>query len=117
MPLAMIHFISGEHPGHDLPEPGRPVDPGFGGGVPVPPKPWPPLPPDASNKPIELPPDTIWPGVPVFPVTPSHPIALPPGSIWPPLPPSVPPGKAIALIAISGVGWRWAVIEIPQPKK
>jgi hypothetical protein len=30
-------------PGHDLPE--HPIDPGFGGGVPVPPSVWPPLPP------------------------------------------------------------------------
>jgi hypothetical protein len=54
--------------------------------------------------------------LPIHPVGPSNPIAIPPGTVWPPLPPSVPAGKAIVLVAISGVGYRWAVLDIPQPK-
>jgi hypothetical protein len=61
-------------------------------------------------------PPTIWPGVPIHPASPSHPIALPPGSVWPPLPPTVTPGKALALVVIFGVGFRWVVIDVAQPK-
>jgi hypothetical protein len=36
--------------------------------------------------------------------------------VWPPLPPSIPAGKAIALVWISGVGYRYTVIDIPENK-
>jgi hypothetical protein len=64
--------------------------------------------------------------LPVYPIDPEHPDQglppevppglpeLPPGAVWPPLPPSVPPGKALAVIYISGVGSRWAVIDVPE---
>jgi hypothetical protein len=32
--------------------------------------------------------------------------------VWPPLPPDVPSGKALALVAIEGVGYRYVVIQI-----
>jgi hypothetical protein len=96
----------GSYPGRPdqgLPWPGRPVDPGYGveeGGG------------EAGQ-------------LPIYPVDPEHPEVtppmvppglpeLPPGTVWPPLPPSVPPGKAIAVIWISGVGSRYAVIDIPE---
>jgi hypothetical protein len=81
--------------------PGRPVDPGYGieeggtGQLPV----WP-VDPESPDQ--GLPPE-VPPGLP----------ELPPGTVWPPLPPSVPPGKALAVIYISGVGSRWAVLDIP----
>jgi hypothetical protein len=94
------------HPGH-LPARGRPVDPGYGveegsgeaGQLPV----WP-LDPEH--------PDTGLPPVPGHPLPPIDP---PPGTIWPPLPPSVPAGKALVLVFISGVGYRYAVLTIPEP--
>jgi|SRR5580692_1009690 hypothetical protein len=104
-------------PPHVWPRPpggGLPVDPswGVGGGRPggtPPDRPdhglpiWPSIPgkPDNSLPPVE--------GVDPPPTDP------PPGTIWPPLPPNIPPGKAIALVAISGVGYRYAVITIPTP--
>jgi hypothetical protein len=88
-----------------------------------PPSVWPPLPPDASNKPIELPPlvpsgPGVWPPRPIFAPGPGGGDTLPvePGTIWPPLPPEVPPGKVLALVGISGLGWRWAVLTVPTPK-
>jgi hypothetical protein len=113
----------GEHPGHGLPgvpgspghpghlpgRPGyggRPTDPGYGieegggesGQLPV----WP-LDPEH--------PDTGLPPVPGHPLPPIDP---PPGTIWPPLPPSVPAGKALVLVFISGVGYRYTVVTIPE---
>jgi hypothetical protein len=85
------------HPGNGLPRP--PVFPG--NDLPQPP-------PDASNKPIVLPPPPVV-GVPVFPGLGLP--EIPPGTIWPPLPPYLPGGKVIVLVAISGVGWRWAVLD------
>lgn len=94
------------HPGHLPARPSRPVDPGYGieeGGdetaeqLPV----WP-LDPEH--------PDTGLPPVPGQPLPPSDP---PPGTIWPPLPPGIPEGKAIVLVAISGVGYRYVVVDIP----
>jgi hypothetical protein len=101
-----------QRPPHVWPRPpsgGLPVDPGWGVGT-RPPRPdhglpiWPVVPgkPDNSLPPVE--------GVEPPPTDP------PPGTIWPPLPPSVPPGKAIVLVAISGVGYRYAVITIPPVK-
>ena len=126
-----------DRPGQGLPE--QPVDPGFGGGFPghihrpghdlpnAPVRPGhdlpgqggerpdaglPPLPPDPARpgNPIVLPPE-ISNGLPVHPVTPGNDLPVPPGVIWPPLPPNVPQGKALVLVAISGVGKRWAVID------
>jgi hypothetical protein len=74
-------------PGHDLPQ----------------------LPPDPArpSQPIALPPQSG--NLPVYPVPPGT--TIPPGVIWPPLGPGAPQGKALALVAISGVGYRWAVID------
>src|SRR4029077_18137106 len=85
-------------PGGPYPTPG-PVPPGGGpshGQLPSPPVEH--LPPQAGQ-------------LPIYPATPSHPIALPPGVIWPPLGPQVPQGKALAVIFISGFGYRWTVID------
>jgi hypothetical protein len=116
-----------DRPGHLPSRPGRPIDPGFGWG--------------GGEHPGNRPPGSwggrpVDPGygvegggeaghLPVFPVDPEHPEVmppmvppgipeLPPGSIWPPLPPSIPPGKAVVAIYISGVGSRWAVVDIPE---
>ena len=93
------------HPGHLPARPGRPTDPGYGvdeggeaGQLPV----WP-LDPEH--------PDTGLPPVPGHPLPPIDP---PPGTIWPPLPPSVPAGKALVLVFISGIGYRYAVVTIPE---
>jgi hypothetical protein len=132
-------------PGQGLPRPPRPTDPDWGleegGGIwggpgrpPRPPHVWP-RPPGGG-----LPVDPGWGiggrwperpshGLPIFPSIPGKPdnslppvegegpppTDPPPGTIWPPLPPGVPGGKAIALVAISGVGYRYVVITIPPP--
>jgi hypothetical protein len=89
----------GERPGHLPSYGGRPIDPGYGveegGEIGI----WP-VPPEGG----------ALPGVPGQPLPPVDP---PPGTIWPPLPPSIPAGKAVALVAISGVGYRYVVITIP----
>jgi hypothetical protein len=90
-----------DRPGHLPSRPGwGGVDPGYGvdeeAGIPV-------YPVDPEQPDQGLPPE-VPPGIP----------ELPPGSIWPPLPPSIPPGKALAVIYISGVGARWAVIDVPE---
>ena len=115
-------------PGHLPARPGRPVDPGYGWGGERPSHPIAP----GGGRPVD-------PGygvdieggggagqLPVWPVDPDHPIAPPspghplppvdppPGAVWPPLPPSVPEGKVIALVAISGVGYRYVVLEVPE---
>jgi hypothetical protein len=116
------HIWGGGRPDQGLPRPphtwpkppggGLPVDPGWGvGGRP-----------GFGDRPDHgLP---IWPHVPGKPDNTLPPVEgegppptdPPPGTIWPPLPPSVPEGKAIVLIAISGVGYRYAVITVPPPK-
>jgi hypothetical protein len=96
----------GEHPGHGLPWPGRPTDPGYGID-------------EGSGEAGQLP---VWPldpekpehGLPPHPGQPLPPMDPPPGTIWPPLPPYVPAGKAIVLVAISGVGYRYVVVDIPE---
>ena len=106
----------GNRPGHP------PVDPGFGHGNPA--HPWlpghgggansghidntlpvPPAPPSTK------PPIQIWPPTaPIFPAGPDN--ELPPaGSIWPPLPPGMPAGELLVLVYITGIGWRWTVID------
>jgi hypothetical protein len=122
----------GGRPGHLPARPGRPVDPGWGwGGGGRPPHVWP-RPPSGG-----LPVDPDWGveegahpdhGLPIYPVDPEHPDNVlpevpgepppetdpPPGTIWPPLPPEIPAGKAIALVGITGVGFRYVVIDIPE---
>lgn len=131
----------GGHPDQGLPGGGGRVDPGYGrpGGGPVDPGWGIPggRPPHISGGPArpgfspghpdntlpgggEEPP--VWPidpdrpshGLPPVPGHPLPPTDPPPGTIWPPLPPelNLPPGKAIVLVLISGVGYRYAVIEI-----
>jgi hypothetical protein len=102
-------------PPHVWPRPpsgGLPVDPGWGGGGR----------PERPERPEH--------GLPIFPSIPGKPdnslppvdgeepppVDPPPGTIWPPLPPTIPPGKVIALVAISGVGYRYAVLTVPPPK-
>jgi hypothetical protein len=118
----------GEHPGHLPSRPGgRPIDPGFGwgggerpghlpshGGRPVDPG----YGVEEGGNAGQLP---IWPvgpdqGLPPVPGHPLPPVDPPPGTVWPPLPPSVEPGKVIALVAISGIGYRYVVLTVP-PKK
>ena len=120
-------FGGGQHPSQGLPRPGRP------------PHTWPPqrpqFPPEPTDPewgidaggspshPIYIPigPDQGLPGQPAHPSQglppvaggPKPPTDPPPGHIWPPLPPGLPPGKAAILVWISGVGHRYAVIEIP----
>jgi hypothetical protein len=129
--------ISEEHPDQGLPGGGH-----FWGrpdqGLPRPPRPphvWP-RPPGGGGLPV----DPGWGtggrperpdhGLPIFPSIPGKPdnslppvdgeepppVDPPPGTIWPPLPPTIPPGKVIALVAISGVGYRYAVLTVPPPK-
>jgi hypothetical protein len=91
----------GERPSHGLPRPGRPVDPGYGieeGG--------------AGHLPV-WPVDPSHPIAPPIPGEPNPPVDPPPGTIWPPLPPgSNVTGKALALVWIQGVGYRYVVIQI-----
>ena len=79
-----------------------------------------PQPPGAVSPPIVLPPtspgapDQGLPPIPGIPGLP--PIGLPPGEVWPPLPPGTPePHKAIAIVAIPGVGYRYTVVELKAP--
>lgn len=110
--LAYITPVSGNVPGMPLPEPPDNVI--------WPPPSLPPLPPD-----ISLPPG-IWPpaepptigGGPVIPDSPivipqppDKPIPGPPAVIWPPLPPGTGiAGKALILVWVVGVGYRWLVV-------
>lgn len=130
-PVDPGYGVGSEYPDQGLPGyPGRP-----GHGLPRPPRPphvWP-RPPGGG-----LPVDPGW-GVdsgvehpdqgPIYPVDPAHPdnalppiegvepppVDPPPGTVWPPLPPGTPEGKAIALVAISGVGYRYVVITVSPP--
>jgi len=113
------------YPAHPLPHPPGHPDQGLPHPPASPDQGLPPLPPTPGNPslPIALPP--ALPAHPIFhPGTPSHPIAIPPGVIWPPLPSDIPQGKHIVLVMISGVGWRWTVIDtsltagwpMPAPK-
>lgn len=110
--LAIIKEVSGAHPGHELPEGGGAYPdnelPG-GGHIST----LPAFPPQINPKP-----PSIWPGVPVFPIPPNQTLPIPPGTVWPPLPPTV-TGKLVVLVAIMGLGHRWAVIDAdsrPEPK-
>ena len=94
--------------GETAPPPGFPGAPGH---LPAP------QPPGAVTPPIVLPPgqpgapDQGLPPIPGIPGLP--PINLPPGEVWPPLPPgTAEPHKAIAIVAIPGVGYRYTVVEL-----
>jgi hypothetical protein len=94
-------------PGHPIAPGGRPVDPGWGVGES-----------GGEGEAGQLP---IWPlgpehGLPPIPGEPLPPIDPPPGTVWPPLPPSVPPGKVLVAVFISGVGHRYTVLTVPPPK-
>jgi len=93
-------------PGQGLPRPGRPVDPGYGieeeGGG------------EAGQLPV-WPVDPTHPIAPPIPGEPNPPVDPPPGTVWPPLPPGTVTGKALALVWIQGVGYRYVVIQISPP--
>lgn len=98
-----------DRPGHLPSYGGRPVDPGYGVEAPGE---------GGGGGAGQLP---IWPvapdqGLPPVPGHPMPPVDPPPGTVWPPLPPSVPEGKVIALVAISGIGYRYTVLTVPPPK-
>jgi hypothetical protein len=114
------------HPGNRPPGSwGGPVDPGWGGGPPLHPGH---RPPGSGEHPSHgLPGGGHGSTLPVWPVDGEHPIAPPspghplppidppPGTIWPPLPPGtdIEPGqKALVLVLIEGVGYRYVVIEM-----
>ena len=112
----------GNYPSHGLPGQGGHPDAGLPEGPP--PHPW--LPAFISGNPHR--PDNSLP-LPPMEGHPAPPIAegTPPGTIWPPLPPSVPKGIHAVLVWISGLGYRYAVIDTslspdqglppaPQPK-
>ncbi len=102
-------------PGHGLPWPGSPTDPGWGVDEGEPPQVEPP----------EAPPPGIWPGPtpghPIEPVPPGaggdHPsTGFPPGSIWP-RPPAA-HGKFVVLAHVPGYGWRYFSVDmdaLPEP--
>lgn len=96
---------SGGYPSHGLPGQGGRPDAGLPEGPPA--HPW--LPGFIHGRPDNT--------LPLPPVegAPPHPDHLPakPGEIYPPLPPSVPPGLHAILVWISGLGYRYAVIEVP----
>ena len=101
-----------------------PIDPGYGRPerppIAVPPIALPPLPPGIALPPIYIPPSGQLPVLPhppvavppiVIPEPPDVELPGPPAVIWPPLPPGTGiAGKALALIWIVGVGYRWLVV-------
>lgn len=129
---AYIQFVDGppgsggEHPDQGLPG-GRPGRPGGGGRPPRPGH----LPSHGGGRPggvdpgygvdegdgehveppiWELGPDQGLPPVAGHPLPPTDP---PPGTVWPPLPPDVEvSGRALALVAIEGVGYRYIVVDL-----
>lgn len=118
--LAIITPLEGVRPDNSLPDNawppqvGHPVYPDNGlpdgGNVGTPENPIviPPSPPPYPS--VGLPP-SVWPGVPVhLPAPGDPPITLPPGSVYPPLPPLIEARRAIVLVWIPGVGYRWTVL-------
>jgi len=110
-----VEGLGGGSPEHPWvpPSPGEPAHPI----EPVPPLPpgiWPspgrPVPPIALPRPpLEVTPPIVIPG------TPEHPITLPPGVVWPPLNPGDGlQGKVLALVWLVGIGYKWAVLEVPE---
>jgi hypothetical protein len=126
----------GEYPDQGLPGGGHFWPERPGNRPPRPPHTWP-RPPGGGGLPIDPGwgvggrPERPGHGLPIFPSIPGKPdnslppvdgeepppVDPPPGTIWPPIPPEIgiPPGKVIALVAISGVGYRYAVLTIPTP--
>jgi len=86
-------------PGHGLPpSPGHP-DQG--------------LPPSAGHPDQGLPPSDLHPdqGLPGTPPSVDNSLPVPPATVWPPLPPGTGiAGKALILIWVVGVGYRWLVV-------
>ena len=99
--------LTPEHPWRPVPGGGRPERPSQG------------LPPSPGRPPTVgggLPPTPGHPMEPVEPGdegSPEHLPSLPPGMIWPPLPPGV-HGKYLVLIYVSGIGYRYTVIDASQ---
>ena len=80
------------------PGPGGPIDPGFGNRPGA-------IDPGFGNRPGG--------GLPPIPDHGLPPPDLGPGEIWPPLPPGTKPtGKAYAILAVPGVGYRYTVIDL-----
>jgi hypothetical protein len=85
-----LRVVGRGHPGHDLPEGERPVDPGYGVEAPVDPgfgggRPQPPDP----DFDLPVPPPGVWPPPSgTLPIVPAPP-GTPPGAIWPPVSPPV----------------------------
>jgi hypothetical protein len=93
---------------------------------------WPPMvdntlpaPPGSASPPVVLPP-----GFPVPPIVLPTPPDMPPGMVSPPiaLPPGHGSGKALVLVYVPAMGWRWVVVDpqlqpsqpiapVPEPKK
>jgi len=119
-------------------QPSGPIDPGFGRPKPPnqvwPPVTLPPLPPEV-DPPVGMWPPTINNDLPqapivIYPKPPKPPSisggpATPPGiavppielppTLWPPLPPGTGiAGKALILVWVVGVGYRWLVVDGPD---
>jgi hypothetical protein len=109
-------YIPAGHPGHGLPHPPGPVDPGYGVEAPVHPDTGLPSLPGAPDQGLPPPPPGIWPPLngnhPVQPLpgTPDQGLPAPPGSVWPPVPGGK--GKFLVLAGIPGVGWRYVVVDL-----
>lgn len=136
-PILVVGYPVEGHAGQPLPPPGRPTDPGYGQGHPIPPiaKPpivIPPAPPVINPPPSGLPPwgaqlpvEPDWPIV--IPQPPDKPEPGPPDTIYPP--PDLPgPTRGWLLVYIVGSGgkklhWIWVdwtkPVEPPpaQPKR
>lgn len=98
----------GGHPDQGLP--GMPGHPSQG----LPPVPGVPGTPDNTLPGTGAPPevDNTLPGT---PPAPDNSLPMPPATIWPPLPPGTGvAGKALILIWVVGVGYRWLVVKGPE---
>jgi hypothetical protein len=123
------YFFPVHRPGHGLPWPERPIDPGWGveeGELPEvePPEPGEPGHPLPPNPPGIWPPlDGAGPSHPIFPVEPDD-GPWEPGEIWPPIRPPgggrlpTAPGQPLpkqlfwALVHLTGYGFRWVVVDL-----
>jgi hypothetical protein len=137
--LALITFLDGSdgrpdhtlptppvYPGHGLPTPGGPVDPGYGQGFPLPPHPWwGGLPPHVGGGPAHPP---VYPTTgPVLPPVPNPPTVdntlpenTPPPVISLPiyLPPEInptPPEQARRFELKYSVRYGWVLVPVGQP--
>jgi hypothetical protein len=118
--LALITPIGGGHPDQGLPDQSLPpqiwppdslppLPPGVWPNPPV--GVWPPQrPPHVSGGPV-LPPAIPTHPIVLPPVGPDNSLPMPPATVWPPLPPGTGvAGKALILIWVVGVGYRWLVV-------